>query len=52
VLGVGTNAVNQLIGLDLSRADLVDSSEEWEFIFHVLSFKHVVDFFSSDWTLK
>lgn len=52
MLGVGTNAVYQLCGLNLSRADFVDGSEEWEFVFHALSLQHVVHLFGGDWTLK
>lgn len=52
VLWVVSDAVNQLIGLDLKSADFVDGSEEWELVFHVLGLKHVVDFFGGDGTLK
>lgn len=52
MLGVGTNAVYQLAGLDLRRADLVDGGEEREFVFHVLGLQHVVHFLGGDWTLK
>lgn len=51
VLRVGTNAVNQLSGLDLTSANLVDCCEEWELVLHVLSLEHVVHFFGGDWTL-
>jgi hypothetical protein len=52
VLWVVSDAVNQLIGLDLKSADFVDGSEEWELFFHVLGLEHVVDFFGGDGTLK
>lgn len=51
VLGMCTDAVDQLIGLDLTGADFVNGSEQRELLFHVLSLKHVVDLFSGDWAL-
>lgn len=51
VFGMITNAVYHLVGLDLTCANSVDCSEEWELVFHVLALQHVVDFLSSDWTL-
>lgn len=47
-----TNAVNKLSWLELRCADFVNGGEEWEFIFHILCFKHMIDFLSGDGTLK
>ena len=52
VLGMVANAVDQLIGLDLTDANSVNGGEKREFVFHVLGFQHVVDFFGGDGTLK
>lgn len=52
MLGVITNAVNQLIWFELAGTDFVDGGEEWELVFHVFGLQHVIDLFSGDWTLK
>lgn len=51
MFGMRANAINKLVGLDLTGADFVDGGEKWELLFHVLGFKHVVNFFGGDWTL-
>lgn len=52
MLGVVTNTVDQLVGLDLRRADFVNSGEERELVLHTLSLQHVINFFRGNWTLK
>ena len=52
VLGMVANAVNQLIGLDLTGTDFMDGGEKREFLFHAFGFQHVVDLFGGDGTLK
>lgn len=49
---VVTNAVDQLVGLDLRSADFVNGGEQGELIFHALGFQHMVDLFSGDGSLK
>lgn len=52
VLGVGANAVDHLVGLDLPGADFVDGGEERELVLHALGLEHVIDLFSGNWSLK
>lgn len=52
MLGVATNAFDQLVGLDLAGADFVDGGEERELVLHALGLEHVVDLFGGDGSLK
>lgn len=49
---MATDAVYQLISLDLTGADFVNGCEKWEFLFHALSLQHVVDLLGGDRALK
>jgi hypothetical protein len=51
MLGVITNAVDELVWLNSVGADFVDGSEEWEFLFHILCLQHHINFGGSDWAL-
>ena len=47
-----SDTINHLGGFNLSGGNFMDSSEQGEFVFHILSFEHMVYFFSSRWSLK
>ena len=52
MLWMHSDAVYELVWLNLICTNSVDGREKWEFVFHALVLQHVVDFEGCDWTLQ
>lgn len=51
VLGMITNAVDELSWFDAVGTNFMDGGEKWEFLFHVLCLQHHINLSGSDWAL-